>query len=276
MSSRKFPRENPLVIAHRGSSGIAPENTMAAFQQAVKDGAEAMEFDIVLSKDEELVVIHDDTLERTTNGAGAVDSKTLAELKQLDAGYHFSTDGGKTFPFRGQGVTIPTLEEVFTAFPSMLLHVEIKLDSPVLVRKLLALVQRFNRLPNTVILMHQETPGNRLAKSVRNGLPGIMTGHSAPEVKKFVNACWWRLPRLFKPRGPAMHVPEYDGDQQVVTRDFIRYAHGLGMEVHVWTVNHLADMRRLLNMGVDGLYTDYPARMRKLLQTNWRNPKRRG
>src|ERR1700752_3879311 len=103
-----------LVIAHRGNSAFFPENTLESFDQAVAIGADALEFDVRLSRDGRAVVIHDATLERTTNGAGEVAALTVDELQRLDAGYRFTHDGGRTFPFRGRGLTIPTLEMVLS------------------------------------------------------------------------------------------------------------------------------------------------------------------
>src|ERR1035437_2615472 len=115
-----------LVIAHRGNSAFFPENTLESFQQGMALGADALEFDVRVSRDGTAVVIHDPTLDRTTDGTGAVSALTLEELQRLDAGYRVTRDGGRTFPFRGVGITIPTLELVLSAFPGAHMIVEIK------------------------------------------------------------------------------------------------------------------------------------------------------
>src|SRR5919108_2173310 len=114
------------IIAHRGASGSAPENTLAAFVLAVRQGADAFELDVRLTQDGEAVVIHDATLERTTDLAGPVRARTLAELRVADAGRWFTPDRGRTFPHRGTGAHIPTLSEVLRAFPSMPVMVDVK------------------------------------------------------------------------------------------------------------------------------------------------------
>src|SRR5215213_3160249 len=119
-----------LHIAHRGGALLAPENTLPAFQQAVaRYRTDMLELDVHLSRDGELVVSHDPTLERCTDAEGSLAERTLAQLQQLDAGYHFSPDG-QHFPFRGQGVRLPTLREVLRAFPGLRLNVEAKPDVP--------------------------------------------------------------------------------------------------------------------------------------------------
>src|SRR5919204_389354 len=114
------------VVAHRGASAGAPENTADAFELAIRHGADALELDVRLSADGVPVVIHDATLDRTTDGQGPVSGRTAAELQRLDAGARFTRDGGRTFPFRGQGSRIPTLADVLRAFPEVPLLVEIK------------------------------------------------------------------------------------------------------------------------------------------------------
>src|SRR3989304_9790502 len=114
-----FQGTHPLAFAHRGGSRLWPENTMPAFRRALEMGDEYTERDIRPSRDGVIVTIHDDALDRTTDGSGLVSAHTLAELKRFDAGYRFSPDGGKTYPFRGQGATVPTLAEVVEAVPAL-------------------------------------------------------------------------------------------------------------------------------------------------------------
>src|SRR4030042_3517278 len=120
----------PLAFAHRGGSLLWPENTMAAFGGAVEMGYRYLETDLHAPRDGALVLIHDDTLERTTDGTGFVWDHTLDDVKRFDAAYHFSLDGGRTHPYRGQGLTIPTLDEVLEAFPEVRVNVEIQPRQP--------------------------------------------------------------------------------------------------------------------------------------------------
>ncbi len=120
----------PLAFAHRGGSGLAPENTLVAYENGLALGADALELDIHTTRDGQIVVIHDDTIDRTTDGVGLVATYTLDELRRFDAGYRFTADGGQTYPYRGQGVTIPTLREVFTRFPDVRVNIDLKQDTP--------------------------------------------------------------------------------------------------------------------------------------------------
>jgi glycerophosphoryl diester phosphodiesterase len=135
----------PRLFAHRGASGEAPENTMPAFQQAADLGIAYIELDVHLTRDGHVVVFHDDTLERTTNGHGQVKDRSLTELQQFDAGYNFSSDAGKTFSFRGQGVTISPLTEVLRSFPQIQFTVEIKQKEPPIEKQVIAVVPRMWR-----------------------------------------------------------------------------------------------------------------------------------
>lgn len=122
------PLSDVEVIAHGGAQGHAPGNTLPAFALALEQGADTLEMDLQLTADGEIVVIHDGIVDRTTDGTGAVVDLTLAELRQFDAGYGFEDVDGGT-PYRGQGVTIPTLTEVFETFPETPMIVELKTDA---------------------------------------------------------------------------------------------------------------------------------------------------
>jgi len=269
-----FGTRRPRVIAHRGSSGTHPENTLVSFQKGVDVGADILEMDIHLTADGQIVVIHDPTVDRTTNGAGTVASKTLADLKVLDAGFRFTPDGGITFPFRGKGVKIPTLEEVLDAFPQMPMNVEIKANDPKLIAGFLELLEKRNRYTDVMVLVAAEAA--ELMAEVRSQQPLAVTGHCSPEVKRFLACSLVHLPWLFKPKAPAMQVPYRRGWFRVVTPTFVRHAHTLGMEVHVWTINEEDDMIDLLQMGADALFTDFPGRMRKLVDSGKWKYRRQG
>src|SRR5918992_5358391 len=122
--------EWPVNLAHRGASALAPENTIEAFRLAVEAGAGGLELDVHMTRDGHIVVIHDATVDRTTNGSGAVSEITLDELRGFDAGYHFSSDGGPSRPYRGRGVRVPTLGEVLEEFPGVAVNIDIKAGAP--------------------------------------------------------------------------------------------------------------------------------------------------
>ncbi len=137
-----FHGDKPRIIGHRGAAGEAPENTLVSFQRAVRDGAQFIELDVRGSRDGEVMVIHDATVKRTTNGSGAVSKQNLKDLEALDAGYRFSRDGGKSYPYRGQDIRIPTLKEIFDALPRTRFIVEIKQARPSIVKRVFEEVRR--------------------------------------------------------------------------------------------------------------------------------------
>ncbi len=253
-----FGPGSPLrVIGHRGASLVAPENTLPGFQHAVDVGADAVELDIHSTRDGEIVVIHDPTLERTTSGEGEIATQTLREIKKVDAGYWFTPDRGRTYPFRGQGCTIPTLQEVLDVTSPLPVIVEIKspLVGPILARWLQKspdrdriLVGGFNR---------EETEE---ACAVARWRCAYQT-----ELRSYVLLGKVGLGGLVPPRGSAAMVPERHGVIRIVTPRFVRRAHRDGLGVFVWTVNEARDMRRLWDWGVDGLLSDAPARARRIL-----------
>src|SRR5919107_2807685 len=125
-NSRTGRGEWPVNLAHRGASALAPENTIEAFRLAVGAGAGGLELDVHMTRDGQIVVIHDPTVDRTTNGSGAVSEMTFDELRRLDAGHTFSPDGGPTRPYRGRGIRVPTLEEVLEGFPDVAVNIDLK------------------------------------------------------------------------------------------------------------------------------------------------------
>ncbi|SRR5579875_2510472 len=270
-----FSGKRPRVIGHRGTAGTVPENTLESFQQALFDGADILETDVHLSADGEVIISHDPTVDRTTDGTGAIATMTVSQLKQLDAGYRFTTDGGKTFPFRGKGLKIPTFEEMLWAFPGIPINVEIKVDNPVLTEKCLSLLRKYNRVSDVTVLV--AAVKNRLARHMRALEPHLVTGHSRQEIVLFYVLTRLHLSWLFRSKGRAFQVPFKQGRVQVVTPEFIEAAHRQGIEVHVWTVNEEPEMRKYLQMGADALFTDFPGRMRKLVDSgDFRAPGRRG
>lgn len=248
----------PLLIAHRGGSALAPENTLLAYRRAVEWwGADLLETDVHPTADGEVVMIHDATVDRTSDGTGPVASLRLTELRTLDLGYRMSPDGGRTFPFRGQGVRISTLDEVLRALPNARVNVEIK-DGRAQ-RRVREVVHDLGATRRVLI-----AAGRRADRSLFGAYPGP-TSAAQEDVLGFWLALRSRTPWLYRPRVDAFQVPERHGSLQVVTPRFVRRAHALNMAVHVWTVDEEADMRRLLEWGVDGLVTDRPDRLARVL-----------
>lgn len=254
-------RDKFLVFAHRGGSGRWPENTMHAYQQSAALGVDALELDIHSTADGELVVIHDPFVERVTDGKGAVHSFTLADLRQLDAGYWWSDDGGQTYPFRSQGLTIPTLAEVFETFPHLWINIDIKQHDPPIVEPFVALIRAHNMAHKVCVgSFHTDT-----VRQFRAACPEAATAASLPEVWQLLVLSKLGLGALFQGEATAVQIPEVDSRLRVITPAFVEAAHQAGTAVHVWTVDDVAGMRRLINMGVDGLMTDYPDILLKLL-----------
>ena len=248
--------ERPLFFAHRGGSLLAPENTLAAFANGVSLGADALELDIQQTRDGELVVIHDATVDRTTDETGPVASYTLDELRRLDAGFRFSPDGGATFPFRGQGHTIPTLRAVFARYPRLRINIDLKGSNPEREQRLWALIQEHEVQDRTLV-----ASGDEHAPIVRfRALVGgrAATSASGAEIRNFLFGSWAGATRWLRPAYVALQVPETWRGVRVVSPRLIAAAHRRGLDVHVWTVDEAAAMERLLAWGVDGLMTDRP------------------
>ena len=257
---------HPLNIAHRGGMGLAPENTIYAFKNAVSYGSEIFELDVHATRDGEIVVIHDDTVDRTTNGSGRVNDLTLAEAQQLDAAYHYTADSGRSFPLRGKGLRIPTLKEIFQAFPDCRVNIEIKQMHPGFEHKLLALIQECAMEDKVLIASEQ----HKYAQAFRSLAPHIACSASRREVAIFYMLLL-RAGFLYSPTIDALQVPEYHGRLHLVTPHFITAAHNKNIRVHIWTVNDEEDMKRLLCWGADGIITDYPDRLNRLLQKHCGN-----
>jgi len=253
----------PLVFAHQGASGHAPSNTRESFQLAVTMGADAFETDIHMTRDGHVVISHDPTVDRLTDGRGRIRDYTLAELRQIDFGYRFTTDGGRTYPYRGRGVTIPTLDEVLEEFPTMRVNLDIKQKFPPLEAALVETITR-HRAEDRVLVasFHSAT-----MKRFRQLAPArIATGANVRDMIAFV--CYWRcgLHRRYRPTVDAFQVPERQSGVTVVNRSMIEIAHQHGVKVHVWTINEELDIRRLLEWGVDGICSDYPDRVVKVMR----------
>ena len=249
------------VIAHRGGSGLWPENTMLAFSNAMVLGVDALEMDIHSTADGVLVVSHDPDVARVSNGNGRINDLTLTEIKALDAGYWWTADSGQSYPFRGQGITIPTMEEVFQAFPDMWINVDIKQSQPEIVRPFADLIRRYDM---TDKMMVGSFDGRTVAE-FRRECPEVAPAASENEARLLYGLSVARLERLYWGKAKAMQLPEYEGRIHVITPRFVEAAHRVGTAVHVWTVDEEADMQRMIGLGVDGLMTDYPDRLLKLL-----------
>ncbi len=233
--TRYLDGPRPRLFAHRGASGIAPENTLEAFTAGLAAGAERLELDVHATADGHVVVLHDPTVDRTTDGSGAVHTLSLAELKRLDAGARFTLSDGTT-PFRGRGVRVPTLAELLEACPGVPLNIEIKQEEPAIEAAVLAVLDRFDARERTLLAAEESVIMDR----IRVAAPEMLTSFAAPEVADFVYR--FRDGRLddYRPPGIALQVPPSFGDVTIVSAESVAAAHRLGLEVHVWTINEPA------------------------------------
>lgn len=250
------------IIAHRGGSFEAPENTILAFENAVKLGVQAIETDIHTTKDGVLVLFHDHILERTTNGKGLLKDKTWAELEKLDAGFYFSQDNGKTFPFRGKGIKIPRVKEALDKFQNIKWILEIKNEDADYQEQLLTLVKERN-------LLHQvcfSSNFKNVVERVRILEPRVATNAAEKEIKNIITFYYlWLLP-FYKPRASAVQVPLRHENLTIVTPRWVAAMQERGFVVQVWTINEESEMRELISMGVDGIITDRPTLLKSLLE----------
>ena len=240
----------PLVFAHRGGAGLTPENTIAAFDRGLALGADGIEFDVHLSKDGVPVIIHDATVDRTTDGTGAVADLTAAELGALDAGYRFDEAGG--FRWRGRAGGVPTLETMLARYGGQRLIVELKTPEPGLARLVLDMIRGAGLGARVTVGSFHDAA----LQTVRAYAPEIRTGATTAEIKAALTG---ELSALGAPLPfEAFQVPLVFNGQPVVSEAFVRGARAAGAGFTVWIVNDPDDIRRLLGWGVNGIITDRP------------------
>ena len=235
-----------LVFAHRGGAALRPENTLLAFDHGLALGADGLEFDVRLSRDGVVVVHHDATLDRTTNGSGPVAACTADELARLDAGYRFGA-------FRGITGGIPRLDEVLRRYPGARCIIELKVNDAELARRTIDAVRAAGAVDRVAL----GSFGTRVLRAARAYEPRLPTGAAREETRLFLYRSWIRWPARRAPF-QEFQVPELAGSTRVVTPRFVRDAHAAGVKVLVWTVDEEADMRRLLDWGVDAIISDRP------------------
>jgi len=245
--------KRPQAVAHRGGALLRPENTLLAFDHGMSLGADGLEFDVHLSRDGVVVVHHDATLERTTDGHGPVAALTADELARLDAGYRFTTDPSAPHPFRGRAGGVPRLDEVLRRYSTATCIIELKVNEPELAHRTIDVVRSAGALERVCL----GSFGGRVLRAARAREPAILTGAAREETRLALYRSWVRWP-VRRPPYNAFQVPELAGSTRVVSPRFVRYAHEAGVAVQVWTVNDPGDMLRLLEWGVDAIISDRP------------------
>ena len=292
-----------LNFAHQGGEIEAPSNTLFALKTAKEKGSDVLEIDVHATADRELVVLHDATVDRTTNGTGRVDQMTLAQIKALDAAHWFVPDCGtchgrpdEEYAYRGfatgarplpnrlarefdpNDFTIPTLREVLETFPDELINIEIKATAPETEpyeAELAALLAEFGRTTDTIVVSFIDTA----TEAFKLYAPLVSTAAGTAQAAAFWGSAQGPLPGAPNPRHHALQVPiELDGIT-VVTPEFVERAHANGLAVHVWTINDRPTMEWLIDVGVDGIMSDRPTLLEDVLaerRVRYRPPKSPG
>ena len=256
-----------LVIAHRGGRGLAPEGTLTAFDHAVSLGADVLEFDTHLTKDGHLVVIHDNTVDRTTNGTGKINEMTLEEVQDLDAGYQFTNEKDE-YVFRDQGIYIPTVEEVFQKYPNMRFLIELKdTNAPEMyeemIQELWHLIQNYQMEDNVMVGSFAHEINERFEEVSKGNIP---IGAGEEEVRDFATKHVARLNGLAASNVDSLQLPTEGDGFDLTSKNIIRSAKARNISVYYWTINDKETMNELIDKKVNGIMTDYPDLLIEVLE----------
>lgn len=253
----------PANMAHRGASARAPENTIEAFRIAVESGAGGLELDVHMTRDGHIVVIHDDTVDRTTDGSGVVQEMRLDEIRALDAGYRFSPDDGLSHPYRERGLRVPTLAEMYRSFPEMCVNIEVKEDQAGVEETVLQVIEDAAAGDRTIVASGIHTVVDRFRRVSGERIP---TAASRWEIWWFFVFARLHVESLLRPAYVALQVPPRHRGIPLVTSRFIAAARNRGLRVDVWTINDPSVMRWLLDLGADTIMTDRPEKLAEILR----------
>jgi glycerophosphoryl diester phosphodiesterase len=257
-----------LNIAHGGGLLIRPAHTLLAYDTALEDGADMLELDIHETSDHVIVVMHDATVDRTTSCMGLIKEMTFVELRECDAGYHFTQDGGETFPYRGMGLVVPSLEEVLDRYPDTAVNIEIKQREPSLVDGLVDLVRQYEFEDKMIGASFSD----EVLAEFRAAAPEIATSLGEGESISFWFKSNAEIDPEYVPPGEFLQFPvEYDlgggNIVEVLHPGFMQRVQEHDMYVHIWTVNDEAEMRELIEVhGVHGIMTDDPPLLTRVIE----------
>ena len=254
-----FRTGRTLVIAHSGGDGLFPENTMLAYERSTQLGSDVIDVDVRLTADGVLVAIHDSNVGRTTNGTGAVKDFTFDEIQRLDAGYRWQH--GEEFPYRGEGIVVPSVEAILDRFPTMLATLDLKDQRVELVEPVCELLRRMDRVESVYV---GSDSGDQVRR-FREVCPELRTSGTDEERQ---------LMRAARDAGDMSFVthqlvgqPRYlsDDGTKRITAEYLKFSHRMGIAVLTWVVDDPEQLRELISLGVDGVYTRRPDVMIDLL-----------
>ncbi|WP_338489797.1 glycerophosphodiester phosphodiesterase [Ruoffia tabacinasalis] len=253
-------------IAHRGGAALAPEETLEAFAKSEEAGADMFEYDVHITKDGHLIASHDATVDRITTGTGYINDLTLTEIKALDAGEKFVDVNGES-PYKGQGVQLATVEEIFLLFPHKRAVIELKdTNRPELYeamnQEIWRLIQQYN-MEDKVIIASFDHKINQRFKEISNGQVAIGAGES--EATSYLTKMILRLNGLAHTDAQAFQLPTTQHGLDLTQKNIINGSRQRGIDVYYWTINDEGTMRDLIAKGVDGIMTDNPELLEKVL-----------
>ena len=259
-----FKRASIEMIAHRGGALEAPENTLMAFDHTIEISPHfILEMDIRLTKDEHLVVIHDDKVSRTTNGKGTVSEMTLEELQKLDAGWHYQNDKGE-YIYRSQGVQIPSLREVLEKYPHQKMIIELKSLSIKAAQKFIDVIEEFRAFEHVAIASYS----HQAIDYIRSQRDWVFVATPTEIYKSLILLNMFLEP--IDPMNPDIYsIPEVSMFIPVLSKRLLREMHRREKPVFVWTVNEQEDMERLIELDIDGIITDRPTTLFQLIENKY-------
>ncbi|MHA2364352.1 MAG: glycerophosphodiester phosphodiesterase [Candidatus Hodarchaeales archaeon] len=251
-------------MAHRGDQTKYPENSLEAMKSAVELKVDVLETDARLTKDNKLTIFHDEIVDRVSDSQGKVRDFSFEELKKLDIGYNYTADNGETYPFRGKNYRVISLEEFFNNFPDIKLNIDIKDKDEIAVKQLVQIIEEYKAQDRVwVSSFHSEQ-----IQRFRKALPNVLTGAAPQEVREFIINLKLRTLFRIKPQYNGFQVPiEHEETKtKIITPNFVKQAKKKNLAVMVWTINEKSTMEWLINLGVDGIFTDNPDLLIKVLQ----------
>lgn len=254
-----FGYGHPIVLAHRGGSSLAPEHTMAAFDKAAELGVHGFEIDIRMTNDEEILVFHDEFVDRTSDSAGRVAEMTLEELRALDLGYHFVDENGD-HSYRGKGESVVLLSELLAKFPQMYINIDIK-DAPdtyegsLIPSKLWRLIESANAQDRVVVTSFFDEQVDRFNLYAQNR---VALGAGENEVRKAFTSFNSQFGHLYAPRADVFQLPVKHSIFRLDSPRFIAFLDRLNIPVHYWVIDEQDAMEKLIANGAKGIITDRP------------------